>query len=362
MLSTINFLLSFAAWQYYSYAFPLLRSNALIAFYLVLTVNTVVCYTFPSALPSFISRISAWTSGYWIAYLYYSLMLMLVHGISYGVFRVLKISLPYEKFVSYGLVMLVLFIVWGSWHAFNPVIRTETILTSKFSEGSSYKIILLSDLHLGRELGYKYSEGLVKLVNQQEPDLVLIAGDIVDEKIEYVEDENSLMPLKRINAPLGVVGIFGNHDYFDKPNKLKVLLEENKVKILTDETKWINEKLKITGLRDYHIEPGTQALEKLSVDNQKYYSILLDHQPRRIDEAAQAGYDLYLAGHTHTGQLFPNRLITRKMYKLDYGLKKIDDFTAVVSNGYGFWGPAVRTEVRPEIVVINICGQKSPSV
>ena len=59
-----------------------------------------------------------------------------------------------------------------------------------------------------------------------------------------------------------------------------------------------------------------------------------------MDAAAEAGYDMYLAGHTHTGQMFPNRLVTQRMYKLDYGLARFGDLTAVVSNGYGFLGTA----------------------
>ena len=76
-----------------------------------------------------------------------------------------------------------------------------------------------------------------------------------------------------------------------------------------------------------------------------------------MDAAAEAGYDMYLAGHTHTGQMFPNRLVTQRMYKLDYGLARFGDLTAIVSNGYGFWGPPVRTELKPEIVVINLQGK-----
>ena len=67
-----------------------------------------------------------------------------------------------------------------------------------------------------------------------------------------------------------------------------------------------------------------------------------------------SSYDLYVAGHTHTGQLFPNRLVTKKMYKLDYGRKEFGNLTAITSNGYGFWGVPVRTEVAPELVVINL--------
>ena len=96
------------------------------------------------------------------------------------------------------------------------------------------------------------------------------------------------------------------------------------------------------------------SLEKLSADNANYYNIVIDHQPRKMEAASSAGYDLYVAGHTHTGQLFPNRLITKKMYRLDYGRKEFGNLTAITSNGYGFWGVPVRTEVAPELVVINL--------
>ena len=186
---------------------------------------------------------------------------------------------------------------------------------------------------------------------------MLIAGDIMDERLRYIIDENSLAPLKELRAPLGVYGAFGNHDYLDRPNELRALLAVNNVRILTDESTLADGNLKITGLHDYRVSASTVPLQNLSSNNDKYYSILIDHQPRRMDAAAAAGYDMYLAGHTHTGQMFPNRLVTQRMYKLDYGLEQFGDLTAIVSNGYGFWGPPVRTELKPEIVVINLQGK-----
>ena len=76
-----------------------------------------------------------------------------------------------------------------------------------------------------------------------------------------------------------------------------------------------------------------------------------------MDAAAEAGYDMYLAGHTHTGQMFPNRLVTQRMYKLEYGMARFGDLTDVVSNDNGYWGTPVRTELKPEIVVINLQGK-----
>ena len=112
--------------------------------------------------------------------------------------------------------------------------------------------------------------------------------------------------------------------------------------------------IKLTGLRDYSRDRGTEALERLAEGNADYFSVLIDHQPRRLFEAAKAGYDMSVSGHTHAGQVWPFRYITQSMYLLDYGMTYVDGMAAIVSNGNGFWGPPVRMGPYPEIVVINI--------
>ena len=84
----------------------------------------------------------------------------------------------------------------------------------------------------------------------------------------------------------------------------------------------------------------------------------MEHEPRRIEKASEEGYDLYFAGHTHAGQLLPNRLITRKMYALDYGSRLFGKMLATVSSGYGLWGVPLRSGPRPEIVIITIQPEK----
>lgn len=357
-ISLIDFALSSLAWFYYSHAFPVLKSIPLIALYLLLVVNTVVSRILPDELPLSLLKISAWLSGYWIAFLYYSVLLMVVHGLAYMLLRCFTVNLPFMQFAAAGTIFVTVFIAWGSWRAFSPVVRTETVLTDKLSGDEQYKIVLVSDLHLGRELGYEYSNGLAELVNAQQPDLILVAGDIMDERLQYIVEENSLEPISKWQAPKGIYAAFGNHDYLDRPNELKAMLTMHNVQVLTDESLIVDDKLKITGLHDYRVSTSVLPLQRLGFENTDYYSILIDHQPRRIDAARDAGYDMYVAGHTHTGQMFPNRLVTKRMYKLDYGLEKFGNLTAIVSNGYGFWGPPVRTEVRPEIVVINLQGNK----
>lgn len=98
---------------------------------------------------------------------------------------------------------------------------------------------------------------------------------------------------------------FGNHDYLDEPLRWQQMLTDKGFYILRNTDTIIDNKIKITGIDDYSKNRTNSQLINLSSQNKDYYSILLDHQPRRIDAAADAGYDLYLAGHTHTGQLFP---------------------------------------------------------
>lgn len=182
-ISLIDFVLSSLAWVYYSHAFSFMRSAPFIALYVLLMLNTVGSRVLPESLPLPLLKLSAWLSGYWIAFLYYSLLLMVVHGIVYAVLRIFSFKLPFMQFAAAGAIVLAIFVAWGSWRAFSPVVRMETIVTDKLSSDKQYKIVLVSDIHLGRELGYDYSKGLVELVNAQQPDLVLIAGDIMDERL-----------------------------------------------------------------------------------------------------------------------------------------------------------------------------------
>ena len=230
-------------------------------------------------------------------------------------------------------------------------------MTSKLPAGTSYRLALISDVHLGRILGRSYAEKLVQRINQLEPDAVLIAGDLIDERITYVEEENSLAALAKLNAPKGVYLAFGNHEYIDNPALWHKMVQANGIKVLRDASTVIDGRLKLTGLNDYSRNRDLSSLKALAWENDKYYSILIDHQPRKMETAAAEGYDLYLSGHTHTGQLFPNRQVTKRMYQLDYGRRDFGKLIAITSSGYGFWGPPVRTEAAPEIVLIELNGK-----
>ena len=356
-IGIVDLLLSTFGYLYYRHNLPWGRSSWFTLAYLLLTLNAIVSRALSPTLPHFLVKLSAWAEGLWVAFGYYTLLFALVHFVLWLIFKLLPFTLPLDKIAMVTLVASCLTVTFGSLRAFTPVVRTEHIVTSKLPAGTSYRLALISDVHLGRILGRSYAEKLVQRINQLEPDAVLIAGDLIDERITYVEEENSLAALAKLNAPKGVYLAFGNHEYIDNPALWHKMVQANGIKVLRDASTVIDGRLKLTGLNDYSRNRDLSSLKTLAWENDKYYSILIDHQPRKMETAAAEGYDLYLSGHTHTGQLFPNRQVTKRMYQLDYGRRDFGKLIAITSSGYGFWGPPVRTEAAPEIVLIELNGK-----
>lgn len=356
-IGIVDLLLSTIGYLYYRHNLPWGRSSWFTLAYLLLTLNAIVSRALSPTLPHFLVKLSAWAEGLWVAFGYYTLLFALVHFVLWLIFKLLPFTLPLDKIAMVTLVASCLTVTFGSLRAFTPVVRTEHIVTSKLPADTSYRLALISDVHLGRILGRSYAEKLVQRINQLEPDAVLIAGDLIDERITYVEEENSLAALAKLNAPKGVYLAFGNHEYIDNPALWHKMVQANGIKVLRDASTVIDGRLKLTGLNDYSRNRDLSSLKALAWENDKYYSILIDHQPRKMETAAAEGYDLYLSGHTHTGQLFPNRQVTKRMYQLDYGRRDFGKLIAITSSGYGFWGPPVRTEAAPEIVLIELNGK-----
>ena len=356
-IGIVDLLLSTIGYLYYRHNLPWGRSSWFTLAYLLLTLNAIVSRALSPTLPHFLVKLSAWAEGLWVAFGYYTLLFALVHFVLWLIFKLLPFTLPLDKIAMVTLVASCLIVTFVSLRAFTPVVRTEHIVTSKLPAGTSYRLALISDVHLGRILGRSYAEKLVQRINQLEPDAVLIAGDLIDERITYVEEENSLAALAKLNAPKGVYLAFGNHEYIDNPALWHKMVQANGIKVLRDASTVIDGRLKLTGLNDYSRNRDLSSLKALAWENDKYYSILIDHQPRKMETAAAEGYDLYLSGHTHTGQLFPNRQVTKRMYQLDYGRRDFGKLIAITSSGYGFWGPPVRTEAAPEIVLIELNGK-----
>ena len=295
-------------------------------------------------------------SGLWMFFIYYSMFFILLK-LLYDCFLSVKrrkITFSHaNKWAKLCIVITAIAAVYGVNEAYSPIVRIEEISSPKIKSATS--VVLVSDIHAGTILGKTYVEGLVKRINDLNADFVLINGDIIDYNFNIVKRQESLYPLQNIKTTSGrLLATLGNHDYYDKKEDLLIeYLKELNVKVLSNEKVSVGE-LTIIGLKDYSIDKSIEPLNKLYEINDPNFKIVLDHQPHRSAAASAAGYDLYLAGHTHGGAFFPNQLLTSMVNDMTYGRKVIHDLTTLVTSGYGFFGIPIRIGAEPEIVLIKL--------
>ena len=345
---------SAAMWALYRTGLSFLRPWWTLGLFLFLPLCFTVSNVYLHAFPRPVTRLLAWVGGLWMGLLYYAVLgaVLVLPGLLIGwLGHAPAFSLRVTRIVA-GVVLLLA--AGGYWWSTHPVVRQVTYTTDKPVPGP-YKVVFASDLHFGGLFGTEYGKELAARINGQQPDLILLGGDIVDGDLPFVQQEGSLDTLKELRARDGIYAVYGNHDKrMDTATIERSLLEKEGIRFLVDETKPVNAWLSLTGLDDYlfgdrraRFQPETGKC-----------NILMEHEPRRLEKAAEEGYDLYFAGHTHAGQLLPNRLITRKMYPLDYGSRWFGTMLATTSSGYGLWGVPIRSGPRPEIVVVTIIPKK----
>lgn len=221
------------------------------------------------------------------------------------------------------------------------------------------RIVAASDIHMGTIIAKHRVSKLVNLINKQHPDIVLFAGDIVDEDLAPVIRRNLGQKLVQIRSKYGVFAITGNHEYIGGAEPAVKYMKEHGVTVLRDSLLLIDNSFYIVGRDDkdsrrYSSHQREKVADLLKgIDNTKPV-ILLDHQPFHLEEAQAAGVDIQLSGHTHHGQLWPLSYITKAIFELSSGYLKKGNTHFIVSNGYGSWGPPVRIGNRPEILVIDV--------
>lgn len=238
--------------------------------------------------------------------------------------------------------------------------KMEILVDKKFqSEKSELRIVMASDIHMGTLIGKRRTNYLVKTINRLNPDVILFAGDLVDEDLAPVLRRNLGDHLTTLKAPFGVYAITGNHEYIGGAEPAVKYLSNHGITILRDSAILVDGKFYLVGRddKDKSRFSGTnrKSLHEImdGIDH-SYPIILLDHQPFKLNQAVEAGVDLQLSGHTHHGQLWPFNYITNAIYEVSHGYKKIGASHFYVSSGFGTWGPPMRLGNRPEIVVITM--------
>lgn len=234
-----------------------------------------------------------------------------------------------------------------------------------------FKIVFISDMQVDRYTNENRVGKLISLVNKQDPELVLIGGDFITSTPEYINEAAAFAG--QIKSKYGVYSCVGDHDNWayrwdTKRSLLEVeaALKENNIKMIDNGSITLpvdSSSIRITFVTNTYVQKISQAVLDSIVDKENHYDlkIFLTHQPRQflIDKAKKFNYHLYLAGHTHGGQimfLFPFKNLSPTMLETKYvrGVFNFGKLTVIVTRGLGMSIAPVRYNSTPEITVITL--------
>jgi uncharacterized protein len=226
---------------------------------------------------------------------------------------------------------------------------------------NGYCIVQISDIHVGPTIKRGYLNAIVTKVNALQPDAIAITGDLVDGSVHRLALHTA--PLARLSARDGTFFVTGNHEYYSGAEEwiaemrrlgLTVLMNEHVVREREGTA------LMIAGVPDYtahHFHESHRSDPRAAAsgapDNVKV-RILLAHQPRTAEAAADAGFDLQLSGHTHGGQFFPWNLFVPLQQPYTSGLNRLRALWVYTSRGTGYWGPPKRFGAPSEITRVRL--------
>lgn len=265
--------------------------------------------------------------------------------------------------------------IYGILHAKRIYLREYPITLETACEQPDLKIALVADLHLGYSTTESQIQRMADLINSQTPDLICIAGDIFDNDFDAIENPQSVASiLAGLKSRYGVYACYGNHDVSEKilagftfsqneplpeDPRFREFLTDAGIRLLEDEAILIDDRFYLAGRKD-ESKAQKEGNSRLSFSqlteelNPDLPLIVMDHQPNELAEAAAAGVDLDLSGHTHDGQIFPGNLIMKFLWENPCGILRKDSMYSVVTSGVGVWGPAMRIGTDSEVVILNV--------
>ena len=306
------------------------------------------------------------TGNYWLAALYYLFFGWLIIDLVRLVLRLFAVAPGVWQqppaLLGFGVLAAVaVLLAYGVWNAHQPRLHHYDLTINKAAPGlPALHAVMVSDIHLGVMVDNKRLEDLVSRINALAPDIVFLAGDTIDEDVSRFVEQKMPAVLGKLHAKYGVYAVMGNHEYLGGNGQLAVeYLQQAGVRVLRDRYWQVNDQFYVVGRDDRMLErvAGKGRLPLAEVMNgvdRNLPVLLLDHQPFNLAEAQQNGVDLQLSGHTHHGQFFPNNLVTERLFEVDWGYVQKNGYQAIVSCGYGTWGPPIRIGNYPEIVDITI--------
>lgn len=348
--------------------------------YLFMALSPVIAFLLPkSAVAIVIRRLST----YWIGIMLYSLLYVVLFDLLRLIAKhtKLKNTLLFSRgsVISIGSVVVACAVATcldGIFNARNIKVNEYSVTVNKSCGSDKHlKAVLVADLHMGYAIGVDHITNMVEKINQQDADIVIIAGDIFDNSYDGMDDPEGIKAqLKSIKSKYGVYAVYGNHDIDEKilmgftfdwggkqlhSEKMTNFMKECNIKLINDESVLINDEFYLVGRRDTDkpgTEDGTRAeISELTKDLDKTKPIfVLSHEPDELQKTADAGADIDFSGHTHDGQLFPGNLTIGLFWENPCGMIKKDNMYSIVTSGVGVYGTFMRVGTDAEICSVDI--------
>lgn len=348
--------------------------------YLFMALSPVIAFLLPkSAVAIVIRRIST----YWIGIMLYSLLYVVLFDLLRLIAKhtKLKNTLLFSRgsVISIGSVVVACAVatcLYGIFNARNIKVNEYSVTVNKSCGSDKHlKAVLVADLHMGYAIGVDHITNMVEKINQQDADIVIIAGDIFDNSYDGMDDPEGIKAqLRSIKSKYGVYAVYGNHDIDEKilmgftfdwggkqlhNEKMTNFMKECNIKLINDESVLINDEFYLVGRRDTDkpgTEDGTRAeISELTKDLDKTKPIfVLSHEPDELQKTADAGADIDFSGHTHDGQLFPGNLTIGLFWENPCGMIKKDNMYSIVTSGVGVYGTFMRVGTDAEICSVDI--------
>lgn len=363
----VNYYIGLRGWQGFFSFIPFLSPRIYWPIFLLISFSFLFSRLTEKYLPITIYEGLSVLGAYWLAVMFYSLLIIIALDILRLLARwtgLIPMGISPSLNFTLGLTMFILvvsIVSYGAWNARHPQVNHYDVSIAK--QAGTLKqlhIVMVSDIHLGTIVHNKHLTKMVNSINELEPDLILFAGDIFDENIESSNKQEVTDNFRMLRATYGVYAALGNHEYIGGNAEEAIdYLGEAGVMVLRDSYEEIAGSFYLIGRDDvsgarFNGEKRQDLKTIMQGVEHSLPIILMDHQPSHLEEPAEQGVDLQVSGHTHRGQLFPIRLITSRIFETDWGYLQKGDFQLIVSSGYGTWGPPVRIGNTAEIVDIKV--------
>lgn len=354
----------------------------------ILLFGGVVAILIAFILPSSpLKRVFSRIGFYWLGIILYFFVGLFISIIIRSIVWIILKNKNYRIDVARNITIIFVVIftsimsIYGANNAHKLHVTDYEVTIDKHCSIDELNIVLLADLHIGYNTGLTEIKDMANKVNECNPDLIVIAGDIFDNEYDAIEEpEKMIEVLSNMHSKYGTYVAYGNHDIeekilvgftFDWLNKIEPQADERMndfikrcgFKLLHDEYILLEDSIYLYGRPDRNkINLGkANRIDATEITNNMDTSlpiIVIDHEPAELKQLASKGVDLDLSGHTHNGQLWPGTISIKWLWDNAYGLKQIENMTSIVTSGVGLFGPNMRTGCIAEICNIKVIFNK----